>query len=229
MPVTMKDVRAVLDSEEPNYKQGAKLGAEAAPHLRELVNSGDELLAAKAAYLASLIEGAQDVVAAAAKNPNDAVRVAAAAASKNLPADQAADVLVGLMGDLDPGVRKTALKSVPAGAPERLRAAVAARGQEDVDPGIRAMSASAMRRIAGEAEVAPSEGGGAAGEGGGSVDVSGGDTSGGESDGMGGGSGGSAGDGFGGGNGGDAGGGGMGDGGTPGGGSGAGEGGGSGG
>jgi hypothetical protein len=36
MPVTMEQVRAFLDPEEPDYQQAAQLGPEALPHLEEL-------------------------------------------------------------------------------------------------------------------------------------------------------------------------------------------------
>ena len=57
MAVTMKDVRAVLEPDEPDYKEGAKAWAAAAlPHLDALVGGGDTMLASKATYLASLIK-----------------------------------------------------------------------------------------------------------------------------------------------------------------------------
>ena len=115
MAVTMKDVRAALDPEEPNYPKAAKLGADALPHLEVLVSSGDTMLASKAAYLASLIKGAKsaDIVRTAAQHDEPAVRVAAAAAASNLAASGASDVLVELVGDPDPGVRKVARAAVP--------------------------------------------------------------------------------------------------------------------
>jgi HEAT repeat protein len=115
MAVTMKDVRAALDPEEPDYPKAAKMGAGALPHLEVLVSSGDMMLASKAAYLASLIKGAKsaDIVRAAAQSDEPAVRVAAAAAASNLAASGASDVLVELVGDPDPGVRKVARAAVP--------------------------------------------------------------------------------------------------------------------
>jgi hypothetical protein len=109
MAVTMKQVRAVLDPEEPDYASGAALGPEALPHLDALVNAGDQMLASKAAYLASLIADPRsaDVVQKAARSANPAVRVAAAAAAPNLKAG-GEEVLRGLAGDPDGGVRKVA-------------------------------------------------------------------------------------------------------------------------
>jgi hypothetical protein len=115
MAVTMKDVRAALDPEEPNYEKAAKLGAEALPHLEVLVSSGDTMLASKATYLASLIKGAKsaEIVGTAAQSDDPAVRVAAAAATSNLAASGASTILEDLVGDPDPGVRKVARASVP--------------------------------------------------------------------------------------------------------------------
>ena len=56
MAVNMKQVRAALEPEEPNYDKAAKLGADALPHLGRLVRGDDAMLASKAAYLAGLID-----------------------------------------------------------------------------------------------------------------------------------------------------------------------------
>jgi hypothetical protein len=128
MAVTMKDVRAVLDPEEPNYKDAAKLGAPALPHLDALVSSGDPMLASKATYLASLIKDAKaaKIVEKAARSDVPAVRVAAAAAASNLADPE--DVLTRLVADADPGIRKVAMKSAigrPGGKlAEKLKALV---------------------------------------------------------------------------------------------------------
>jgi HEAT repeats len=117
MAVTMKDVRAALDPEEPKYDEAAKkLGADAIPHLRKLVQSEDTMIASKATYLASLIKDAKsaDVVQAAAASDDPAVRVAAAAATANLGSSGASPILETLVGDSDPGVRKVARTAVPS-------------------------------------------------------------------------------------------------------------------
>lgn len=130
MSVTMEAVLKVLEPDEPNYARAASLGSDALPHLRTLVEGNDPMLAAKAAYAASLLEGAQgkDVVEAAARSETASVRVAAAAAANNLPADSAAEVLMDLVDDSDEGVRKVALSSVPADAPPELSAKVDSQG-----------------------------------------------------------------------------------------------------
>jgi HEAT repeats len=124
MPVTMEEVRAVLDPEEPDYAAAALLGPEALPHLRELVESGDPMLASKAAYAAGMIDGdeAVEVLREAARSDEPTVRVAAAASVANLGADTSAELLEGLVADDDPGVRKVARAAVPEDAPASLRA-----------------------------------------------------------------------------------------------------------
>ena len=66
MSVSMDDVRKVLDPDEPDYAAAARLGEEALAHLERLARGDDPMLASKAAYAASLIEGGSDVVETAA-------------------------------------------------------------------------------------------------------------------------------------------------------------------
>jgi len=115
MAVTMKDVRAALDPEEPDYEQAAKLGRGALPHLEVLVSSDDTMLASKATFLASLIKDAKsaEIVEKAARSNDPVVRVAAATAASNLTTPAASAVLLELITDPDPGVRKVARKTVP--------------------------------------------------------------------------------------------------------------------
>jgi HEAT repeat protein len=109
--VSMKDVRKVLDPDEPDYAAAARLGEEAVPHLDQLVRGDDAMLASKAAYAASLIVGGAETVATAAVSEDPIVRVAAAAAARNLPREQARHVLGQLSDDEDAGIRKVARNS----------------------------------------------------------------------------------------------------------------------
>lgn len=137
MPVTMADVRAVLEPEEPDYAAAAALGQDAVPHLAELVRGADPMLASKAAYAAGVIGGAQaaETVLEAARSDEVTVRVAAAAAAANLDAGPASEVLESLVGDSDPGVRKVARASVPHDASERLTQRLDAAPEESTDVG----------------------------------------------------------------------------------------------
>jgi len=113
MAVDIQDVRAVLEPEEPDYAAAAALGPEALRHLQALVDGEDPMLASKAAYAASLLEGSlgEEVIRAAVQHSDPIVRVAAAAAARNLPVTEASTVLLALVGDDDPGVRKVARSS----------------------------------------------------------------------------------------------------------------------
>ncbi len=136
MAVTMEQVRAALDPEEPDYKEAAQLGTDALPHLEVLVESGDTMLAAKATYLASLIKGARaaEVVRQASQSADPVVRVAAAAASANLTAAAATSVLVNLVGDADFGVRKVARQQAQDRPSEKLSSAL-----ESLDAGLESL------------------------------------------------------------------------------------------
>ncbi len=87
MAVSMEDVRRVLDPEEPDYEAAAQLGPGAVPHMATLVTGDDPMLASKATYAASLLEdgAGQEIVRIAAESTDPVVRVAAAAAARNLP------------------------------------------------------------------------------------------------------------------------------------------------
>lgn len=111
MSLSMEDVRRVLDPDEPDYASAAGLGADALPHLEELVTGEDPMLASKATFAASLITGGSEAVQTAARSEDPVVRVAAAAAARNLPRESAEQVLRRLSDDDDAGIRKVARAS----------------------------------------------------------------------------------------------------------------------
>jgi hypothetical protein len=86
MTVTVTDVRAHLDPEEPDYASAALLGPAALPVLDELVRGDCPAAGRQSDLLASLIPGEQQpsVLAAAATTAEPTVRVAAAAGLRNL-------------------------------------------------------------------------------------------------------------------------------------------------
>ena len=142
MPVTMGDVRAALDPEEPDYAEAQKLGPEAAPHLKELVQGPDLGLASKAAYLASLIEseGSLEVLTIAATSAEPVLRVAAASAIRNLPERDAERVMDLVMEDKDAGVRKVTLRSAAQLRSPRLAAKIRKLAEHDPESSIRALA-----------------------------------------------------------------------------------------
>jgi hypothetical protein len=113
MAVTMKQVRAYLDRDEPDYSSAAQLGVSAVPHLSQLVQGRDSMLAAKATYLTSLIEGdrSNSVLEQAAFSSNREVRVAAAAGIRNIK-QPPNSLTEKLLKDQDVGVRKVVLLSI---------------------------------------------------------------------------------------------------------------------
>ena len=131
MAVSMKRVRAALDPEEPDYAAAAQLGPDAVPHLKTLIQGDDPLLASKAVYLASLIqdERTPELVHQAAQHEDPVIRVAGAAAATHMGAPVASEILVELVADDDPGVRKVARKAVP----EELTDSLAQRLEEAPD------------------------------------------------------------------------------------------------
>ena len=149
MPVTMEQVRNALIPEEPNYRQGALLGAEALPLLHELVEGSDPELATKAASLAGLIDdpGAVDVLHAAAGSEHAATRVAAARATKHLSATLIAPVLTRLVADDDAGVRKVAIGAVRSGATPELHSALEHVVNIDAHSPLRTLAQAALDRV----------------------------------------------------------------------------------
>ncbi len=152
MAVTMQQVRKALDPEEPDYAEAAELGPDALPHLEKLVRQGDPMLSSKATYLAALIPHGRsaNVVKLAAESGEAAVRVAAAAAARLLPDDDAGAVLEPLLGDNDEGVRKVALNSVQSGASASLRNSVERMQKSEIRPALQMAAAQALARMAGD-------------------------------------------------------------------------------
>ena len=149
MPVTMQQVLAEIDREEPRYDQIRALGPDALPHLGMLVEADDGLRAAKAAYAASLIGGADsiDLLRKAADHQDPQVRVAAASGLKN-SADQApTEVLESLLADEDAGVRKMAVGTAGDLNRADLRDKVAGIAADDPEEFLRAAASDAARDI----------------------------------------------------------------------------------
>jgi len=151
MAVTSDEVRAVLDRDEPDYEQAAaSLGPDALPALQRFVEGGDPNLASKAAYLAGRIGDARaaPILELAAGSPDPAVRAAAAAGAQHLGAEAEA-VLVILVDDDNPAVRKTALKAVPARPSENLIAKLRVLREVEPEPMVREIAATTFDRVSG--------------------------------------------------------------------------------
>ncbi|MCM3303131.1 hypothetical protein M4D73_33765 [Streptomyces pseudogriseolus] len=118
MSVTMEDVLAALEPEEPDYAKIEQLGPDCFPHLHAIFRGNDPLLASKAAYAASLLPNveAHDLVIAAAQSDSASLRAAATGGASNLPAPAAAVALVDLLADRETSVRNKAEAIVAADA-----------------------------------------------------------------------------------------------------------------
>ena len=138
MAVTMQQVQTALDPDEPGYQPAAQnLGPEALPFLEEIIRRGNEGLAAKAVYLASLIpdDHSSAVVEVGAGRPEAGVRVAVAAGALNLTPRLRGPVLLRLLDDGDVGVKKVALRAVDGQSDAALKAKVEAMAKTEAETG----------------------------------------------------------------------------------------------
>ncbi|MDQ6727404.1 MAG: HEAT repeat domain-containing protein [Actinomycetota bacterium] len=149
MPVTMQDVLAEIDRDEPNYSTIATLGPEALPHLEMIVDAQDPLRAAKATYAASLIggEGSVSLLRKAAEHRDPQVRIAAASGLRNASSAAPTEVLERLLDDADVGVRKIAVGTAGALGRAELRTKVQALAADDPHEFLRTAAATAARSI----------------------------------------------------------------------------------
>lgn len=147
--VTMQQIRAILDSDEPDYALAAQLGPDTLPHIETIIKGVDPMLASKAAYLAGLIQDNRStaVLKIAAKSKYPEVRIAAAAGAGHLATQAASDVLLVLLEDQDLGVRKIALKSVPSDAPLALRKKIESLATKDPENFVRSLSTDVLSRL----------------------------------------------------------------------------------
>lgn len=148
MTVTLQDVVKQLDREEPNYEQAARLGAAALPYLRQLIEGDHPGLAAKAAFLAGSINAADSapVLEIAARHPDPAVRVAAAASAKHLT-HMTTSLATIFLQDADPGVRKWGLRTLEATYPTGVRPAVEKIMTHDPEQGLREQARKVIDRL----------------------------------------------------------------------------------
>ncbi len=147
MNADVDTVRARIDLDEIDYPALAReLGHEVLPALSEIADDPNVGLASKAVYLASTIGGpeAAPILERAAARAEPAVRVAAAAAMRNMQHEQAETGLDSLLSDADPGVRKVALRSAAVIDSPSLRARLEEMVEHDADPAVRAAARDAL-------------------------------------------------------------------------------------
>ena len=149
MALEIQDVRRRVNVDEPDYPALATaLGREAVPHLRALIEDDDPAVASKAVYLLSLIPTPESLegLQAATRSGDENVRLAAAAAFRNLSAPPE-DALRRLLADPDPGVRKVALRSTESVAGDALRADVERMASGDPEEGLRRAAQDVLPRL----------------------------------------------------------------------------------
>lgn len=146
--VTTKDqVVNALRADEPDYPAIAGvLGPESAAALAELAESADLEFAAKSASLAGFMDAgaARLVLSGAVAHPDSAVRVAAASSLHAIGA-QANDLLGVLLVDIDPGVRKWALKALELNPSAGLDDQLELVATSDVEPSLRSLARRIQR------------------------------------------------------------------------------------
>jgi HEAT repeat protein len=150
VPVTREHVFDVIAPDEPDYLTASWLGPDALPHLRYFVETGSPGLAARATYLAGLIDhpNAAPVIEAAANSRTPHVRAAAALGARNLSHGLADTVLLKLLDDDHRAVRTAALKAVPEQPGRALLAKLRAVLASDAEPAIQQLSGRVLERLA---------------------------------------------------------------------------------
>ena len=149
MSVTMNDVLAYLEPDEPNYAQAAKLGPDALPYLKEIIDKPDVMLASKAAYLVSLIKSDKSIsiLEHAARNKEPIVRIAVASGIRNISERDANIFLDKFIEDKDVGVRKVTLKSVAKFKSDLITSKVQKLHESDPEPFIRELASNVIEKM----------------------------------------------------------------------------------
>ena len=149
MTVTMDQVLSYLEPEEPNYAEAAKLGADALPLLKEIIDKSDSMLSSKAAYLVSLIKSDQSVsiLEYAAQKKDPVVRIAVASGIRNLSEKDAGILLDKFIQDEDNGVRKVSLKSVAKFKSDQIKSKVQKFIENDPESSIRELASTVKKSM----------------------------------------------------------------------------------
>ncbi len=148
MPVTLEDVVRVIGPVEANlHEAAAGLGVEALPHLRALVMGPDPIFAAKATYVAGLLQnGGSEIVREAATRPDKMVRVAVISSLQYLSAEEADTILPGLLTDADAEIRQLAIEAAASHPGPEVNRALEVLSLTDPYPYLRDRSADALGR-----------------------------------------------------------------------------------
>lgn len=139
-----------LSQEETDYQAAAQLGEAAMPSLKAIIQGSDVGLSSKATYLAGLINSTnkEEALEMASRHSSPIVRVAAAAAAKNLEAVPAERLLGTLLNDGDLGVTKLAMQSIQAKQlSDKFKVKLQALSEMTQDSTIQNMAKTALQGI----------------------------------------------------------------------------------
>lgn len=147
--INNQDLIAFLRQDELDYPGGAaKFGKAALPFLSELIDSNDENLATKAAYLAGYISdgSVKDILQKATANNFATVRLAAAFGAQRLSGVNGQKVLDKSLDDSDPGVLKHAMKSaVTLNVAKNLKTKISKISKDFADDNVKTAATNIMK------------------------------------------------------------------------------------
>lgn len=146
-----EELLAFLRQDELDYPAAAlKFGKEALPFLKDLVNSNDENLATKAAYLVGYMDddSADQILEEAASRGSAPIRVAAAFGAQTRKSTAAESILKKSLEDSDPSVVKYALQSAKRAKLEKtLQSRIEKISKNFVDEGIKSIAVEMMKKM----------------------------------------------------------------------------------
>ncbi len=143
-PSELRNQLSTIESDDATYEG---LGRDDVASLTPLLEDDEGWLAARAVHALSRIDDprAHQAILAAASMPRLEVRVAAATAAGRLPAELSDGVLLALLGDPDPAVRKFAVRSVSPRNGAAVRSRVQELADEEPNPRIKDMAEEKTR------------------------------------------------------------------------------------
>ena len=143
-PSELRNQLSTIEYDDATYEG---LGRDDVASLTPLLEDDEGWLAARAVHALSRIDDprAHQAILAAASMPRLEVRVAAARAAGRLPAELSDGVLLGLLGDPDPAVRKFAVRSVSPRNGAAVRSRVQELADEEPNPRIKDMAEEKSR------------------------------------------------------------------------------------
>jgi HEAT repeat protein len=111
---TYEELVAILSAIEPSEEMYTQITSEDIPLLERMLSGEEAWLSSRAVFALSRIRdrAAQQVLFNLTEDNRPEIRVSLASAAIMLPKEQAETILLKLMDDPEPGVRKFAIKSI---------------------------------------------------------------------------------------------------------------------